>query len=306
MKNLLISTALLTATSTMAFADEQKFMTEADPMAIQASDFIGQNIYSTESGVENTSSNGVQDGWENIGEVHDIVLTRDGKIQSVLVDIGGFLGIGERQIAVDMNALKLVSDSATEQDDADYFLVMQANVSEFEDAPAYEHTAANDLTNSVEQAAENTAAAAKETAADVKASAETAAAELGDAAENTSEDVQQMADEATDGDMAREPMMREGYAQLDSNDLTTEMLTGARTYDTKDEWIGEVSELVLNDKGELTHAIVDVGGFLGIGEKPVKLDLNKLDILHETDGNDVRVYLPMTEDKLKSMEAYEG
>lgn len=89
MKNLLISTALLTATSTMAFADDHKFMAEADPMAIQASEFIGQRIYTTSTEVNTEGYEGVQQDWEDIGEVHDIVLSRDGNIQSVLVDIGG-------------------------------------------------------------------------------------------------------------------------------------------------------------------------------------------------------------------------
>ncbi len=303
MKNLLISTALLTATSTMAFADDHKFMAEADPMAIQASEFIGQRIYTTSTEVNTEGYEGVQQDWEDIGEVHDIVLSRDGNIQSVLVDIGGFLGIGERQVAVDMDALKMVSDSATAEDDADYFLVMQAEVAELENAPAYEHTAMNDLGNRAEQAADNTATAVENTAEDLENSAQAAADNVGEAMNDATAEVKETTAEVK-SEMGE--MQREGFETVQSDKLTAEMLTGARAYDAKDEWMGEVSDLVMNDKGEITHAIVDVGGFLGIGEKPVKLDLNQIEVLHETGGDEVRVYLPMTEDKLKGMDAYEG
>ncbi|OIQ33498.1 MAG: photosystem reaction center subunit H [Alphaproteobacteria bacterium MedPE-SWcel] len=304
MKNLLISTALLTATSTMAFAETAMFRAEADPTSIHASEFIGQRIYRSETNVDSDTFAGVQGDWEDIGEVNDIVLSRDGDIESVLVDIGGFLGIGERQVAVEMDALKLVSDSETEDDTSDYFLVMQAKAADFENAPAYETNAGHNLGASLEQAASDTATAVENTAKTLQGSAETAASDMGTALDNTAADAERL----IAGDTARthEPMMRDGYDLVGNKDLTAEMLTGARAYDVKDEWMGEVSDLILNDKGQITHAIIDVGGFLGLGEKPVKLDLNEIDILHETAGDDVRVYVPMAEDKLDAMPAYEG
>ncbi|NVK15086.1 MAG: PRC-barrel domain-containing protein [Rhodobacteraceae bacterium] len=104
----------------------------------------------------------------------------------------------------------------------------------------------------------------------------------------------------------RTPVERDGYMTAEETDLTAEKLTGAAAYDANDEWIGEVSELLLTDEGKVKSAVVDVGGFLGLGEKPVELDLSKIDILRADDGSDLRVYIPMTEEELKAMPDYEG
>jgi len=98
---------------------------------------------------------------------------------------------------------------------------------------------------------------------------------------------------------------REGFSAAADDYLTTENLTGARVYDTNDKWVGEISELLVDDQGKITDAIVDVGGFLGIGEKPVALQLTDLKILREDDGDEVKIYTAMAEDELKSMPEFE-
>lgn len=37
---------------------------------------------------------------ETVGEVKDVILDNDGKVVSVLVSVGGFLGLGEKDVAV--------------------------------------------------------------------------------------------------------------------------------------------------------------------------------------------------------------
>ena len=111
--------------------------------------------------------------------------------------------------------------------------------------------------------------------------------------------------DATAEAMTREPISRDGYAALAAADLTTEMLTGAAAYDANDEWIGELSELIVDEQGKLTDAVIDVGGFLGIGEKPVKLAMNEVDILRKGEGGEVRVYVPMTREQLEALPTYD-
>jgi hypothetical protein len=100
------------------------------------------------------------------------------------------------------------------------------------------------------------------------------------------------------------PIVRDGYSPAAPADLTAEMLTGAKVYDANDEWIGEVSQLNLSDSGQVTEAIVDVGGFLGIGEKPVAMKIADLDILRNADGSDLRVYVSATKDQMEAMPTY--
>lgn len=54
--------------------------------------------------------------------------------------------------------------------------------------------------------------------------------------------------------------------------------------------------------GEISHAIVDVGGFLGMGEHRVALPVADLEIYKS--GNETRVYLPWTEEQLRALPAY--
>ena len=372
MKKLMLTTAILAAGTGVATAQDATmpmFRAESDPTEIRASEFIGMRIYASEAAVDANEYAGVQDGWEDIGEVNDVILSRDGAAEAVLVDIGGFLGAGERQVAVDMSAIRFVSDGATGDNVEDFFLVMNAPRSMFEEAPEYgmRGTMADDAmttattdaqpvqdgaattdaqpvqdgaaTTDAATAAATAAAAAAATAAAAGTqpmtdgamtdgavtneqtaaglSAEEAAQVATDpdyAAVNKGTDAaaagaQTEADlgQAADGTMGeRQPIMRDGYAVAEGDYLTTEKLTGARVYDANDEWIGDVSELVLSEQGQITEAVIDVGGFLGMGEKPVALKLGDVDILRNEGGDDVRVYVSMTKEQLDQLPAFGG
>jgi sporulation protein YlmC with PRC-barrel domain len=42
---------------------------------------------------------------ENIGEINDVLISRSGKVAAVIIGVGGFLGIGEKDVAVPMSML---------------------------------------------------------------------------------------------------------------------------------------------------------------------------------------------------------
>ncbi|MEH6775526.1 MAG: PRC-barrel domain-containing protein, partial [Cereibacter changlensis] len=220
------------------------------------------------------------------------ILSREGAAEAVLVDIGGFLGMGERQVAVDMGAIRFVADDATAEDLEDFFLVMNANQADLEGAPEY--MSPNETAD-----AEATAPAATDTTATTMAPAAT---DMG--ATDTAATDPAMAP-AGDG-MTTDAMTREGYVAFDNATLTAERLEGATVYDSTDASIGDVSELVLDASGQITNAIVDVGGFLGLGAKPVSLSLDQLQILQQDGGDDIRVYVPMTKEQLEGLPTYEG
>jgi sporulation protein YlmC with PRC-barrel domain len=364
MKSLLLSTALAAALALPAMAQDI-FRAEMTEGSVAASDLLGARIYAADAAIDGDAFDGVQDNWSDIGEVNDVILSRDGQVESVLVDIGGFLGMGERQVAVDMAALRFVQDSATDADD--WFLVMQADRPTLEGAPEWSMEPANtaDATDAtatdpaveetavvegeavdgattteteatadataVEPAAEDPAVAEgdaamtneTETTADTAAVDGTATTETETTADATAVDpaatTETTADAtavdpaattetevAADTAPAREPTVREGYGPVESAALTSEMLTGADVYDDTDASIGEVSDLILTEDGQITHVVVDVGGFLGIGERRVALDLSQIDILTAEGGTDVRVYVPMAKEELEALPAIEG
>ena len=51
------------------------------------------------------------DANESIGSINEIVLGKDGKVAAVVIGVGGFLGMGEREVAVNFDALRVAQDA---------------------------------------------------------------------------------------------------------------------------------------------------------------------------------------------------
>ena len=51
------------------------------------------------------------EGGERIGDINEVVLSRDGKVAAVILGVGGFLGMGEREVAVKLESLRLTQDA---------------------------------------------------------------------------------------------------------------------------------------------------------------------------------------------------
>lgn len=380
MKRILLSTAILGAAAigaTGAVAQGvETFRAAPESLEIRGTDFIGMRVYASETAIEGNEFEGLQDGWEDVGEISDIILDREGAVQAVLVDIGGFLGIGERRVAVSMEALRFVGDSATAQVTDDYYLVVNATRQALEGAPDYgamDDVNAADAAAATDDATGTTAAAAAAAAATTAAGVEGASADTagtGVGTDPAATDVEMGVDDAeaatattetemeaddtvdaaaddsattetvenddgttvttitaqpaeggeaaagvatidgaevtTTGATGRTPVAREGYLAAETSELTADDLQGATVYDANDERIGDVGELLLTADGQVTDVIVDVGGFLGIGAKPVSLGMGEVDVLRQDGGSDVRVYLSRTREELEALPTYEG
>ncbi|MEN0088486.1 MAG: PRC-barrel domain-containing protein [Pseudomonadota bacterium] len=49
---------------------------------------------------------------DRIGEIDDFILNAEGNIDAVIVDVGGFFGIGEKEVALGFNELQIMRESA--------------------------------------------------------------------------------------------------------------------------------------------------------------------------------------------------
>ena len=47
---------------------------------------------------------------EKLGDINELILDKNGKVNAVVIGVGGFLGMGEHDIAVTMDKLKFVED----------------------------------------------------------------------------------------------------------------------------------------------------------------------------------------------------
>jgi sporulation protein YlmC with PRC-barrel domain len=64
----------------------------------RSSKLIGVNVYN--------------DNNDKIGEIEDLIVDKSGKVDHVILGVGGFLGMGEHYVAVTMDKLKWVNEPA--------------------------------------------------------------------------------------------------------------------------------------------------------------------------------------------------
>lgn len=321
MKRILGTTAIILSLTGPAFADAHAagFGTvTAQETDFFASDLIGMRIYNSETEVE-ANSTIAADGekeWDDIGEINDVLLDSEGNVKAVILGIGGFLGMGERDVSVNMDEIRIVTE---EGDSDDRFLVVNTSKEMLEKAPAFERmddeadmeTEANmdanaDMNAETDMAATDMNAETEvDTETEMEADAEALANEAEMEAEEAAAETEQAVDEATtemaeganelEQDMER-PMLtapaveREGYANATADEvaaLTAEDLEGSYVYGANDETVGEIGALVMGDNGEVGQVVINVGGFLGIGEKPVAVTWDELQIMKNADRKSV-------------------
>jgi hypothetical protein len=73
-----------------------QFLAKQDSADWLASDLIGRSVVNASN--------------ESIGEINDLITDEDGKIVAALIGAGGFLGIGQKDVAVRFEDLKLARD----------------------------------------------------------------------------------------------------------------------------------------------------------------------------------------------------
>ncbi len=278
MKTILASTALALLVSGPALAEAHMggFVNQAAQDDIYGSDLIGMRFYVTESNFDTTApvTAEARTDWNDVGEVNDILISADGEVRAVILDIGGFLGMGETTIAVDMTQLNFLHD---QNDPNDVFIAMKGAQAALENAPRFERAQMNDAAMTNDQ---------------------TAASSTLDGGTPSTDPAQTS--------WQRPAIERDGYQPVEIVDLTAENIVGANVYGVNDESIGEVKDLVLTQDGKVQEAILDIGGFLGMGEHRIAVSYDEMQIIRAADGSDLRVYVSATKEQLEQRPEYNG
>jgi len=189
MNKLLSTTALVLALGLPTFALAQSTTPAADPAAqsengdmqgflsarsqsdILASELMGQDVFarrtpedSSDTAAQSDSANeGNQRGatmtradidqMDNIGQVNEIVLSQDGDVRAVVIGVGGFLGIGQQDVAVTMDQITIGYD---QDDRSQMHVVVNFSAEMLKQSPRYDRTAAvDDGTAAPQDTAEN-------------------------------------------------------------------------------------------------------------------------------------------------------
>ena len=88
------------------------------------------------------------------------------------------------------------------------------------------------------------------------------------------------------------------HVRLTPTELVSSILEGAPVYGADNHKVGKVDHV--HGAGLDSTAIIDVGGFLGIGAKPVAVLLRDLDFMRDEEG-EVHAVTAWTKDQLKEM-----
>ncbi|AZO28521.1 MULTISPECIES: PRC-barrel domain-containing protein [Mesorhizobium] len=206
------------------------------------------------------------DDATKIGKVNDIVLDKGGKAKLIVIGVGGVLGVGEKNVAYDFNKIEWVDKKG------ERWLVAKTTKEELQAQPnfdikAYETASASNNTQPAASTANQTAPAKTD---------QTATASI---------------DKST-------------LTAMPSDKISAANLIGTNVYGADDAKVGEIGDVILTGDKKVDAIIVDVGGFLGIGEKKVAVGMENLKFMTDKNGNRY-LYTNFTKDQLEAQTAYD-
>jgi len=299
-----------------------------------ASNWLGQEIYDSQG--------------ESIGEIDDILFDQSGRAESAVIDVGGFLGVGAREVLVPLDQVQQQTVAADQGAGG----TAQQPAAGGTEQSATGMTAQQPAAGGTDQSATGTAAqqpaagGAEQTAAaaerrlvttltreqvealpehqdpeDVAATTTAPATGTGGATGTGAT----MGTGAATGDQAAAPSGgtapatgTETTAQTQApaaggtqtasapaDAMSADDFIGTRVFGANDEALGEIGDLVFTPEGNIQGVVVDVGGFLGIGEKPVAIGYDTLNIQRE-EGGELKLSVPATQDQLEGAPAFQS
>ncbi len=214
---------------------------------------------------------------EQIGQINEIVLSDDGEVRALVIGVGGFLGMGEHDVAVTLDQVSFATDA---EDSSEMYIMLHTSTDMLQDAPSYDRMA-------------------------------TRGGETGDTQDRAQDQDGQMAatrDTQANAEgrtgFAAPDMQRDGYNRVEIGDVSTEMLMGQTVYDVADNDVGTVDDMILDEDGSITSIIIDFGGFLGIGSSQAAIGFDELTIMSDEGYSDVRIYVDATRDQIQELPRY--
>ncbi|RUX73770.1 PRC-barrel domain containing protein [Mesorhizobium sp. M7A.F.Ca.US.006.04.2.1] len=239
-----------------------------------ATNIIGENVY-----------NGTGDDAQNIGDVNDIVLTKDGKAQYLVIGVGGFLGLGAKNVTYDF------SKAQWAEKNGDRWLVAQTTKEELQAQPDFNRKAYDP--------------APATTASNAPAAVAPAAAPAVAPSDKTAQAPAPTTPDASAPDQTKTAAIdKSTLTEMPVGEIRADDLKGTTVYGANDAKVGEIGDVVLAPDKKADAVIVDVGGFLGIGEKEVAVGMDNLKFMTDKAGNKY-LYTTFTKEQLEAQTAYD-
>ena len=248
-----IDTTIVTSSVTAAMASSTATKMTMSGEAVLASNLLGKQVY--------TSADA---DAESVGDINDVVMDQNGNTEWVIVGVGGFLGMGEKEVALSIEQVDWV------ERDGERVVITNMTKAQLEAAAEFNRDALND--DDKYQPFQF----------------------------SWTDEGKKRLDMLKSWDWEHSSMMQVAY-----EDLSADALIGTRVKDPNNDDIGEVGDVLLTEKGEVTAYIVDVGGFLGLGEKPVALSNSRIHIYQDADAN-LMVRSDFTKAELENSTTYDA
>lgn len=105
--------------------------------------------------------------------------------------------------------------------------------------------------------------------------------------------------ETTEAEAPAKPV--EGQIVMQSeNTILAKDLIGRRVYSGADETVGDINDLIVNLDGSVEGVVIGVGGFLGMGEKKVAVEMSAITVSAEPQTGNIRLVLSSTREDLEA------
>lgn len=239
-----------------------KDMTAA-PAAADAKKLIGRSV---------TNKND-----DTIGKIESVYLDANGKVDSVIVGVGGFLGVGERYARLHWKDLQIRDHGEK--------VVLDMSKDQLKAMAPYKYK-----DNAERGQVFNDRGVWKDdsrAAADARTTTSTAAADNRD---RTMADNRSSTDTTSTGDFNAQ------------GDVSANAVIGAKVKNANKDTVGSIEDLYVDSSGNIKTVVLSVGGFLGVGSKDVAVKWS--DLKETRDGKSVVLTTGLSKDDLKALPDY--
>jgi hypothetical protein len=235
----------------------------AMPAAADANKLIGRSV---------TNKNN-----DTIGKIESVYLGASGKVDSVIVGVGGFLGVGERYARLHWKDLQ-ISDHGEK-------VVLNMSKDQLKAMAPYKYK--DDAERGQVFNDRGVWKDDSRAAADARATTGSAATDNRD---RTMADNRSTANTESTGDFNAQ------------GNLSANAVIGTKVKNDAKDTVGSVEDLYVDGSGSIKTVVISVGGFLGVGAKDVAVKWS--DLKQSRDGKSVVLTTSMSKDDLKAMPDY--
>ena len=248
--------------------------TQQMPSQVDAQKLIGRNIQNTQN--------------ETIGEVESVMLGADGKAESVIVGVGGFLGAGKKDVALKWSDLTVTENGNK--------VTVAMSKEQLEQLPEFKYRDESQRGRVVSYDATRGDATTQRRAAAPPTTAPSARTDASPGVAQAPSTRQ-----APTGSGA--PTASTPPAAGPVGTIGAAALVGVDVKNSAGETIGEIKDVVVDNSGKATSVILGTGGVLGLGSRNVPVGWDQIKVSRD-DGGNLQATTSLNKEQIDGMPEY--